>query len=1132
MILGLDIGSNSIGWALRSEEKGFIKAGSMIFSEGREAKTHVSLAAARRTSRGQRKIIRKKAERQEKLLQILQENNLFPSDFKEMEALKLLNPYELRAKGASEVLPKYELGRALMHLSVKRGFKSNKKDVKEGTAEKEEKGLKLLASNLTSELQDKTLGQWLYERFKNGETVKQGDITNPYFFATRKHYNDEFCKIKQVHFAYVSEEVWKQVENAIFFQNPLKAGDIAPCSILVFHKDYINAKPQDIPRRSRKAMPSFQAFDCLQRVANIRINDLPLSPLQKEILLTEMKNPKAKKNGGFEVSTFNKNDIAKLFGVKSAGIKLPVVGEESNIKGNAVDFLMKNAITGWEKLSLQGQDFIVNALMEEENPKETLLKCGISEAEIEKMLDDETSNIKPLFASKLIATASLSSKIIHKIIDDMREGLMYHEAMEKAGYNHSVIGTGEVLEKLPYYGEILKGSVSIYNVGNLEEKIQGRLANPTTHVILNNLRKLVNEIIAKYGKPEAIHLELAREIGQGAEGLKQLISEQSKNEKENEKIDVLLIKEGVDINHQNRLKIKLYEELPAGKKLCPYSGNEIKMSDLFTGLIQVDHILPYSKTLDNARSNLCLSFASANLKKGNISPYKAFGEEALRRAEDLFAKNKAKLWRFEANAMKKYEENPDFAAKKLHDTKHATRLAKRYLEAVVPDVLCINGQVTGRVRNLCQFNSILNEESEEGSQNNANEKGKKKNRNDNRHHAVDACLLTFMTRSIVQNISTISPTEERRKQKNEEVILKLKEKRSEIEKAIEGITVFNKPRHKLLTELHDQTSYSGNSEIKETVSSAEFISKFKSGEIDFKDIQNPHLKETLTAFGDFKEMEKYLKNHEIETIEVKYKPNGMVRQKVKVESLKEGDAKTIISPEIRKLVSNLDFQDISAKELNEFADLKQKKQIDPKTTEREYLVISKIKNFLKQGVKKLNVLKPISFTLKLSNGKVVKPAFNHISVFSLPREYNKFKLKERIDFIKKEYGCTIEITKENLAVVGIYKTFAGKFSKNGIIDYHKLKPHPASKLLFKIQTGDSIKALPKNSPEEILFKVSSVSPVNKCFAGIRINYSNTINASGYDIKVVFNDIKTCKIRPVHVDILGNVKDNNKWFEKE
>ena len=187
MILGLDIGSNSIGWALRSEEKGFIKAGSMIFSEGREAKTHVSLAAARRTSRGQRKIIRKKAERQEKLLQILQENNLLPSDFKEMEALKLLNPYELRAKGASEVLPKYKLGRALMHLSVKRGFKSNKKDVKEGTAEKEEKGLKLLASNLTSELQDKTLGQWLYERFKNGETVKQGDITNPYFFATRKH---------------------------------------------------------------------------------------------------------------------------------------------------------------------------------------------------------------------------------------------------------------------------------------------------------------------------------------------------------------------------------------------------------------------------------------------------------------------------------------------------------------------------------------------------------------------------------------------------------------------------------------------------------------------------------------------------------------------------------------------------------------------------------------------------------------------------------------------------------------------------------------------------------------------------------------------------------------------------------
>lgn len=41
----------------------------------------------------------------------------------------------------------------------------------------------------------------------------------------------------------------------------------------------------------------------------------------------------------------------------------------------------------------------------------------------------------------------------------------------------------------------------------------GRIANPVVHSILNQLRKVINEIIRLYGKPEMIKLEVARDFG-------------------------------------------------------------------------------------------------------------------------------------------------------------------------------------------------------------------------------------------------------------------------------------------------------------------------------------------------------------------------------------------------------------------------------------------------------------------------------------------------------------------------------------------------------------------------------------------------------------------------------------------
>ena len=130
--LGLDLGTNSIGWAVYSldaseEPLELVDLGVRIFSDGRDPKTKEPLAVARRTARGQRKIIYRRKLRRKATFRLLQEQGLFPKTKDETQKLKSLNPYELRVKALDEKLEPYELARVLFNLSVRRGFKSNEK---------------------------------------------------------------------------------------------------------------------------------------------------------------------------------------------------------------------------------------------------------------------------------------------------------------------------------------------------------------------------------------------------------------------------------------------------------------------------------------------------------------------------------------------------------------------------------------------------------------------------------------------------------------------------------------------------------------------------------------------------------------------------------------------------------------------------------------------------------------------------------------------------------------------------------------------------------------------------------------------------------------------------------------------
>ncbi|GGD27186.1 type II CRISPR RNA-guided endonuclease Cas9 [Flavobacterium orientale] len=196
-ILGLDLGTNSIGWALIDDiENKIIDSGVRIFPEGVVAKTigqgekEESKNASRRNSRQQRRGFYRKRLRKIKLLRTLINLKMCPLSHSELDIwskwdkkkkkdgrmapeihlpenhpyciwLKQ-NPYLLRDRALNEDISLQEFGRVLYHLIQRRGFLSNRKGKEDGKIYKGKDGVKGI-EDTQKELQNSTLGKYLFD---------------------------------------------------------------------------------------------------------------------------------------------------------------------------------------------------------------------------------------------------------------------------------------------------------------------------------------------------------------------------------------------------------------------------------------------------------------------------------------------------------------------------------------------------------------------------------------------------------------------------------------------------------------------------------------------------------------------------------------------------------------------------------------------------------------------------------------------------------------------------------------------------------------------------------------------------------------------------------------------------------
>lgn len=816
--LALDLGSTSLGWAMvrlnaADEPCAVIKAGVRIFSDGRNPKDGSSLAVSRRQARAMRRRRDRLLKRKARMMKTLLAHCFFPGDEAERKAPEKFDPLALRAKGLDQALQPAEFARALFHINQRRGFKSNRKTDKK---DNDSGALKTAIGQLRQSLQDtgcRTVGEWLYARHQKGEPVRAR------YRETRVTRDDGKTKIEKSYDLYIDramieaefDALWArqaqfnptvfhetaraELKDCLLHQRPLKPVKPGRCTLMTDEE------------RAPLALPSQQRFRIYQEVNHLRLlreglSEEPLTLAQRDQIVQALEtSPKR---------TFTQ--LRKLLGF-SGDFNLED-DKRTDLKGNATSAaLSRKELFGsqWAGFSADLQDQIVMQLLTEENETRLMAwlqtNTGVDEATASRIADVQLPE----------GYGSLSAKALQKILPALqREVITYDKAVLAAGFDHhshiSHAATGEILPALPYYGQYLQRHVG-FGSGKPEdsdEKRYGKIANPTVHIGLNQVRTVVNALIQRYGHPSEVIIEVARDLKQSQEQRKEEQKRQADNQRRNqrirEQIAQLLGLSPDNVKTADLQKMILWEELSSNvaERRCPYSGVQISAAMLLSDQVEIEHILPFSQTLDDSLNNKTVAMRQANRIKGNRIPWDARRDfeaqgwataDMLARAELM---PKHKRYRFGENGLQLWQrDDKDFLARALNDTRHLSRVAREYLSLICPQgTRAIPGQMTAMLRAKFGLNDILGLNGE-------------KNRNDHRHHAVDACVIAVTDEGLLHRFASASASARERQLGKlvDSMPLPWPSYREHVQRAVQHIWVSHKPDHGHEGAMHNDTAY-------------------------------------------------------------------------------------------------------------------------------------------------------------------------------------------------------------------------------------------------------------------------------------------------------------------------------------
>ena len=750
-----DLGVTSVGWAVfeTSHDATYklIDAGSRVFSEPRNPQSKQSLAVARREARARRRQIRRSSTRRRLMINLFKSFEWLPKDMNPPYGFSG-NPYQVRSKALDQILSPHELSEAFFHLAKRRGFKSNRKGNPD-TAELNE--ITQAAEELKLEMSKhghRTLGEHLAFLY-NQDPLKRlrGRRT------TRQMYLDEFQIIvdsqMRLGSPFLTRENVEKLSRVIFYQLPFelqkerRIKTLGPCL----------CEPNE-PRAYRYE-PLAIEFRIIKTVNQIKVIDphtsdeIPLTHEQRESVIFALLE--------FKKVTFDK--IKKLIDVPNTYELNLESSRRDDIKGDPYYSSIKRAL---KKRYSRGLKREIQTLCEifhsSESIEEALSLISARDLSIH-LTPDEVSKIYKGFPDPEEGTSAYSLKALEKLLPHLLEGKSEYSAVN-ALYPSQDLDTSEFIP-LP----------------------KVKITNPSVNRTVHQFRRVYNALVKLYGKPESVAIELAKDIKKSKKSKLNESIRQKAREQQRDKYKEQIIEAGMAPSSSLILKLELAHQQG---NLCPYTGKSFGYAEIFSdGILEIDHILPYSRSVDDSMMNLVLVYRDANKEKGNRTP----GEWQQGSEYDAMI---ARVLKMKFSYLKKKRfyrgvkaEVDGFISQQLNDTRYASKYVRELVEQTFPSserkkkISTLKGAHTSILRR--QWNLS-------------------KDRNDLRHHAVDAVLVGLVTPKILKSLSTLRGSYE----DHFHVPLPYPELHRDLNLILERMIVSRRQSRKQSGAFHTETSYS------------------------------------------------------------------------------------------------------------------------------------------------------------------------------------------------------------------------------------------------------------------------------------------------------------------------------------
>ncbi|MCY4148142.1 MAG: type II CRISPR RNA-guided endonuclease Cas9 [Gammaproteobacteria bacterium] len=785
--LGLDVGIASVGWAILGEDR-IINLGVRAFNKAETDKEGKPLNEARRTARLTRRRLSRRASRLKKLRQLFKEEgiNLAPEassscatgDKHQVEGWlqkhplfqsHRQSPWILRVEGLGRKLEDSEWANVIFHICKYRGFHwvSRAEQLKEGAVNNSEGGkVKQGLSEterLMSESGAKTIAEMVLRKFPESQRNKQGDYSKS---LSRRLLAKELSELFRHQRKMGNKHAGEEFELMILGPGDKKTGILWEQEPPISGEDLLDMLGHCTFEKHEKRAPK-ASFSAERHVWLTKLNNLRIIVHGESRRLTN-----AERNGVLHMP-YQKKGKLTYKQLKTELIKKPGIDDDFRFSGlryeqdknpnpETATFIELN---GWQEirkvledhnLAVEWQEISQDALMK----GESLLLDDIAWCLSVYKEDDETTNelnnldlpnkekmIEALLTIRFDKFSNLSFKALRKILPGMASGLRYDQACERVGYHHNLMDHDQKQKLLPslYKGRDSKRNTMIWN-DDLDIP-----RNPVVLRAINQARKVINAIVRLYGSPSAVHIELARD-------LMRPLNERQKIQREQEKYR--------DQKQQSREHFEdTHDRKPSGIELekwllykeqngkCVYSLKPLDLDRVINdeNYVQIDHVLPYSRSYYNSKSNRVLALTEENQKKLNRTPYEYLKDQGGRWRDFQAYVEGNKLFRqAKRNCLLRRnfdeEEAEGFRERNLNDTRYIARFLKSYIEKYLQlsedqlgksqHCVVLSGQLTSFLRARW---------------------GLVKNRGENdRHHALDAVVIAACNHSMIKRLADYS----------------------------------------------------------------------------------------------------------------------------------------------------------------------------------------------------------------------------------------------------------------------------------------------------------------------------------------------------------------------------------------